>query len=114
MNSGRHAFADNASFRPRRAAADFGETQSSRSRFSAFLAGSVRRMAGGGEGSQGLAQTVLADGEDEHMRFIGRNEPRIKTLNHEGAKTGSFYYHCDWHASRYNTPMLNVFFGWVL
>jgi hypothetical protein len=37
--------------------------------------------------------------------------PRCVQLARVLKKTGSFYYHCDWHASHYVKVMLNQIFG---
>src|SRR3954451_19687943 len=37
--------------------------------------------------------------------------PRCVELNRVLKKTGSFYYHCDWHASHYVKVMLDQIFG---
>lgn len=61
-------------------------------------------------------------GEDqERRRFEDRHEstqayidfmrPRCAELYRVLKKTGSFYYHCDWHASHYVKVMLDKIFG---
>jgi hypothetical protein len=37
--------------------------------------------------------------------------PRCVLLARALKKTGSFYYHCDWHASHYVKVMLDQIFG---
>jgi adenine specific DNA methylase Mod len=37
--------------------------------------------------------------------------PRCGQLARVLKKTGSFYYHCDWHASHYVKVMLDQIFG---
>ena len=37
--------------------------------------------------------------------------PRCVELHRVLKKTGSFYYHCDWHASHYVKVMLDQIFG---
>jgi DNA modification methylase len=37
--------------------------------------------------------------------------PRCLELHRVLKKTGSFYYHCDWHASHYVKVMLDQIFG---
>jgi adenine specific DNA methylase Mod len=37
--------------------------------------------------------------------------PRCVELARVLRKTGSFYYHCDWHASHYVKVMLDQIFG---
>ena len=37
--------------------------------------------------------------------------PRCVQLARVLKKTGSFYYHCDWHASHYVKVMLDQIFG---
>ncbi|HEY8668557.1 MAG TPA: site-specific DNA-methyltransferase, partial [Tepidisphaeraceae bacterium] len=43
--------------------------------------------------------------------YIDYMRPRCVQLARVLKKTGSFYYHCDWHASHYVKVMLDVIFG---
>jgi len=43
--------------------------------------------------------------------YIDYMRPRVKELYRVLKKTGSFYYHCDWHASHYVKVMLDEIFG---
>lgn len=43
--------------------------------------------------------------------YIDYMRPRIVELYRVLKKTGSFYYHCDWHASHYVKVMLDEIFG---
>jgi len=52
--------------------------------------------------------------EDRHastQAYIDYMRPRCVQLARVLKKTGSFYYHCDWHASHYVKVMLDVIFG---
>src|SRR5205814_1513937 len=52
--------------------------------------------------------------EDRHastQAYIDYMRPRCVELSRVLKKTGSFYYHCDWHASHYVKVMLDVIFG---
>ncbi len=52
--------------------------------------------------------------EDRHAStaaYIDYMRPRCVQLARVLKKTGSFYYHCDWHASHYVKVMLDVVFG---
>ena len=52
--------------------------------------------------------------EDRHestKAYIEYMRPRCVELNRVLKKTGSFYYHCDWHASHYVKVMLDQIFG---
>ncbi|MDQ2926342.1 MAG: site-specific DNA-methyltransferase, partial [Acidobacteriota bacterium] len=51
--------------------------------------------------------------EDRHAStraYIEYMRPRCVEINRVLKKTGSFYYHCDWHASHYVKVMLDVIF----
>jgi DNA modification methylase len=51
--------------------------------------------------------------EDRHastQAYIEYMRPRCVQLARVLKKTGSFYYHCDWHASNYVKVMLDVIF----
>ena len=52
--------------------------------------------------------------EDRHKStkaYIDYMRPRCVELARVLKKTGSFYYHCDWHASHYVKVMLDQIFG---
>lgn len=52
--------------------------------------------------------------EDRHesmKAYIDYMRPRCVELARVLSKTGSFYYHCDWHASHYVKVMLDQIFG---
>src|SRR5476649_240624 len=52
--------------------------------------------------------------EDRHENtkaYIDYMRPRCLQLSRVLKKTGSFYYHCDWHASHYVKVMLDQIFG---
>src|SRR6476659_4631085 len=52
--------------------------------------------------------------EDRHastQAYIEFMRPRCVALARVLKKTGSFYYHCDWHASHYVKVMLDQIFG---
>lgn len=52
--------------------------------------------------------------EDRHestKAYIEYMRPRCLELHRVLKKTGSFYYHCDWHASHYVKVMLDQVFG---
>jgi len=52
--------------------------------------------------------------EDRHENtraYIDYMRPRCEQLARVLKKTGSFYYHCDWHASHYVKVMLDEIFG---
>src|SRR3954471_19367612 len=52
--------------------------------------------------------------EDRHAStaaYIDYMRPRCVELARVLKKTGSFYYHCDWHASHYVKVMLDRIFG---
>ncbi len=52
--------------------------------------------------------------EDRHENtkaYIDYMRPRCVQLARVLKKTGSFYYHCDWHASYYVKVMLDQIFG---
>ena len=52
--------------------------------------------------------------EDRHANtqaYIDFMRPRCVELSRVLKKTGSFYYHCDWHASHYVKVMLDQIFG---
>jgi adenine specific DNA methylase Mod len=52
--------------------------------------------------------------EDRHENtkaYIDYLRPRCVQLARVLKQTGSFYYHCDWHASHYVKVMLDQIFG---
>ncbi len=52
--------------------------------------------------------------EDRHestKAYVDFMRPRCVELHRVLKKTGSFYYHCDWHASHYVKVMLDQIFG---
>ncbi len=52
--------------------------------------------------------------EDRHEStnaYIDYMRPRCSEIRRVLKKTGSFYYHCDWHASHYVKVMLDYIFG---
>jgi len=52
--------------------------------------------------------------EDRHpstQAYLDYIRPRCVELARVLKKTGSFYYHCDWHASHYVKVMLDRIFG---
>jgi len=52
--------------------------------------------------------------EDRHestKAYIEFMQPRCVELHRVLKPTGSFYYHCDWHASHYVKVMLDLIFG---
>ncbi len=54
--------------------------------------------------------------EDRHAStraYIDYMRPRCVELARVLKKTGSFYYHCDWHASHYVKVMLDQIFGQI-
>jgi hypothetical protein len=55
--------------------------------------------------------------EDRHENTkadIDYLRPRCVQLARVLKKTGSFYYHCDWHASHYVKVMLDQIFGEII
>lgn len=49
----------------------------------------------------------------ENIRaYIEYMQPRIQELHRVLKNTGSFYYHCDWHASHYIKMLLDTEFGY--
>lgn len=45
------------------------------------------------------------------QEYINYMRPRVNEIYRVLKKTGSFYYHCDWHASHYVKIMLDEIFG---
>jgi len=49
----------------------------------------------------------------ENVRaYIDYMQPRVKQLYRVLKPTGSFYYHCDWHASHYIKGLMDTLFGY--
>jgi DNA modification methylase len=53
----------------------------------------------------------FADRHESTKAYIDYMRPRCMELARVLKKTGSFYYHCDWHASHYVKVMLDQIFG---
>ncbi len=53
----------------------------------------------------------FADRHASTQAYIDYMRPRCVQLARVLKKTGSFYYHCDWHASHYVKVMLDQIFG---
>ena len=53
----------------------------------------------------------FADRHASTQAYIEFMRPRCVELHRVLKKTGSFYYHCDWHASHYVKVMLDQIFG---
>ncbi len=53
----------------------------------------------------------FADRHASTQAYIEFMRPRCEQLHRVLKKTGSFYYHCDWHASHYVKVMLDQIFG---
>jgi DNA modification methylase len=54
---------------------------------------------------------AFADRHASTQAYIEFMRPRCVELRRVLKKTGSFYYHCDWHASHYVKVMLDQIFG---
>jgi len=54
---------------------------------------------------------AFADRHASTQAYIEFMRPRCVELHRVLKKTGSFYYHCDWHASHYVKVMLDQIFG---
>src|SRR2546427_1718583 len=54
---------------------------------------------------------AFADRHASTQAYIEFMRPRCVELYRVLKKTGSFYYHCDWHASHYVKVMLDQIFG---
>jgi hypothetical protein len=54
---------------------------------------------------------AFADRHESTRAYIDYMRPRCVQLARVLKKTGSFYYHCDWHASHYVKVMLDQIFG---
>jgi len=51
------------------------------------------------------------DRHESTKAYIDYMRPRCSEMSRVLKKTGSFYYHCDWHASHYVKVMLDQIFG---
>ena len=51
---------------------------------------------------------AFEDRYGDAMEYIKYMRPRVEQLHRVLKPTGSFYYHCDWHASHYVTTMLTL------
>src|SRR5450759_3015542 len=54
---------------------------------------------------------AFADRHESTQAYIEVMRPRCVELERVLKPTGSFYYHCDWHASHYVKVMLDQIFG---
>ncbi len=54
---------------------------------------------------------AFEDRHDSTQAYIDFMRPRCVELARVLKKTGSFYYHCDWHACHYVKVMLDQIFG---
>jgi DNA modification methylase len=54
---------------------------------------------------------AFADRHASTQAYVEFMRPRCVELHRVLKKTGSFYYHCDWHASHYVKVMLDQIFG---
>jgi len=54
---------------------------------------------------------AFEDRYGDAMEYIKYMRPRVEQLHRVLKPTGSFYYHCDWHASHYIKVMLDEIFG---
>jgi DNA modification methylase len=60
---------------------------------------------------EGKEQRAFEDRHESTQAYIEFMRPRCVELSRVLKKTGSFYYHCDWHASHYVKVMLDQIFG---
>src|SRR5476651_964304 len=76
---------------------------------------SNRNYDGGQSGSDFWGETKgkrpFSDRHESTKAYIDYMRPRCVQLARVLKKTGSFYYHCDWHASHYVKTMLDQIFG---
>jgi hypothetical protein len=76
---------------------------------------SNRNYDGGQSGSDFWGETkekrAFEDRHENTKAYIDYMRPRCVQLARVLKKTGSFYYHCDWHASHYVKVMLDQIFG---
>jgi DNA modification methylase len=54
---------------------------------------------------------AFEDRHESNRAYIEFMRPRVEQLARVLKKTGSLYYHCDWHASHYVRVMLDQIFG---
>ena len=54
---------------------------------------------------------AFEDRYGDAQAYIAYMRPRVEQLHRVLKPTGSFYYHCDWHASHYIKVMLDEIFG---
>jgi adenine specific DNA methylase Mod len=68
-----------------------------------------------GDNLEVLRKRIKAESaKDRHENtkaYIDYMRPRCVQLARVLKQTGSFYYHCDWHASHYVKVMLDQIFG---
>jgi DNA modification methylase len=57
-------------------------------------------------GAPALQMRAFEDRHESTRAYIDYMRPRCVELERVLKKTGSFYYHCDWHASHYMKVML--------
>jgi len=76
---------------------------------------SNRNYDGGQSGSDFWGETkekrAFEDRHENTKAYIDYMRPRCVQLARVLKQTGSFYYHCDWHASHYVKVMLDQIFG---
>lgn len=60
---------------------------------------------------EGKEKRAFEDRHESTQAYIDYMRPRCVELARVLKKTGSFYYHCDWHASHYVKVMLDQLFG---
>jgi DNA modification methylase len=76
---------------------------------------SNRNYDGGQSGTDFWGETkekrAFEDRHENTKAYIDHMRPRCVQLARVLKKTGSFYYHCDWHASHYVKVMLDQIFG---
>ena len=76
---------------------------------------SNRNYDGGQSGSdfwgESKEKRAFEDRRENTKAYIAYMRPRCVQLARVLKKTGSFYYHCDWHASHYVKVMLDQILG---
>ena len=76
---------------------------------------SNRNYDGGRSGTDFWGETkekrAFEDRHENTKAYIDYLRPRCVQLARVLKKSGSFYYHCDWHASHYVKVMLDQIFG---
>jgi hypothetical protein len=76
---------------------------------------SNRNYDGGQSGTDFWGETkekrAFEDRHENTKAYIDYMRPRCVQLARVLKQTGSFYYHCDWHASHYVKVMLDQIFG---